>query len=115
MAPLTAFEDTERYLLKPLPTIAPECVTWSKVRVHGDCHIQFEQCRYSVPYQSVHDTLWLRASPTSIALYKDQERIAIHPRLIKQGDQHTLDEHLPPNALAFKMRDPRCNSYWRGL
>ncbi len=105
--PLKRFADTEQHLLKALPDVPPELAVWVKVKVHGDCHIQFEQCRYSVPHTLVHQSLWLRASDTSVRIYQAHELKAIHSRLKHPGDRSTLDDHLPPNALAFKMRDPQ--------
>ncbi len=105
--PLKRFTETEQHLLKPLPDVPPELAVWAKVKVHGDCHVQFEQCRYSVPYTLVHQSLWLRASDTTVRIYQAHELKAIHARLKHPGDRSTLDEHLPPNALAFKMRDPQ--------
>ena len=106
-APLKRFADTEQHLLKALPEVPPELAVWAKVKVHGDCHVQFEQCRYSVPYTLVHQSLWLRATDTSVRIYQAHELKAIHPRLRHTGARSTLDEHLPPNALAYKMRDPQ--------
>ncbi|MCP4237994.1 MAG: IS21 family transposase, partial [Aestuariibacter sp.] len=40
-------------------------------------------------------------------IYQAHELKAIHSRLKHPGDRSTLDDHLPPNALAFKMRDPQ--------
>jgi transposase len=105
--PLKRFAETERHLLKPLPDVPPELAVWAKVKVHGDCHVQFEQCRYSTPHTLVHQSLWLRASDTSVRIYQAHELKAIHPRLKHPGDRSTLDAHLPPHALAYKMRDPQ--------
>lgn len=102
--PLTLFE-TERHLLKPLPDNPPELAVWEKVSVHGNCHVQFLKCHYSVPFRLVKQTLWLRACETTIRLYKDHELVAVHPRLFKHGSRHSLNEHLPPNALAYCMQD----------
>lgn len=105
--PLKRFADTEQALLKALPQVPPELAIWAQVKVHGDCHVQFEQCRYSTPYTLVHQSLWLRATDTSVRIYQAHELKAIHPRLQHAGARSTLDEHLPPNALAYKMRDPQ--------
>ena len=105
--PLKRFVETEQLLLKALPDVPPELAVWGKVKVHGDCHVQFEKSRYSVPHPLVHQSLWLKASDTSVRVYKDHELQAIHPRLKYPGERSTLDEHLPPNALAYKMRDPQ--------
>lgn len=102
--PLELFE-TERHLLKPLPDKPPELAVWEKVSVHGNCHVQFLKCYYSAPYRLVRQELWLRASETTIRLYKEHELVAVHPRLFKPGSKQSLNEHLPPNALAYCMRD----------
>jgi transposase len=105
--PLSRFAETERHLLRPLPDIAPELATWAQVKVHGDCHVQFEKCRYSVPYRLVRQRLWLRASETTVRLYHETDLVATHGRLFKPGSRATVDEHLPPEAIAYKMRDPQ--------
>jgi transposase len=105
--PLSRFAETECHLLTPLPDIPPELATWVKVTVHGDCHVQFEKCRYSVPFRLVGRTLWLRASQTTVRIYHDVHMVAVHSRLYKPGSRHTVDDHMPPEAIAYKMRDPQ--------
>lgn len=105
--PLTRFADTECHLLKPLPNVPPELATWTSVKVHGDCHVQFEKCRYSVPYRLVGQTLWLRASETTVRIYQNLQMVAVHARVFRPGSRHTLDEHRPPEAIAYLMRDPQ--------
>lgn len=102
--PLSLFE-TERHLLKPLPDHPPECPVWQKVTVHGDCHISWLKCRYSAPWKLARQILWLRATETTVRLYHNHELVAVHPRLFTLGARRTLDEHLPPNALAYAMKD----------
>ena len=105
--PLNRFAQTERHLLTPLPDIPPEEASWTPVKVHGDCHVQFEKCRYSVPFSLVRRDLWLRAGPTTVRIYKDQQLVAAHSRLHNPGARSTVDDHLPPDARAYKMRDPQ--------
>ena len=105
--PLTQFVETERYLLQPLPDRPPELVVWKKVGVHADGHVQYDHCLYSVPYTLVGQSLWLRAAETTVRCFRDHELVAIHPRLYRRGSRSTLDEHLPPEALAYKMRTPQ--------
>lgn len=102
--PLSRFE-VERHVLIPLPAQPPELAVWEKVSVHGNCHIQYLKCYYSAPFRLVKQELWLRASETTVRLYKEHELVAVHPRLFKHGTKHSLNEHLPPNALAYCMRD----------
>jgi len=102
--PLVLFE-IEQPLLKPLPNHPPEFAVWEKVKLHGDCHVQYKKCRYSGPYRLARQELWLRATDTTIRLYFNHQLVALHPKLEIPGTKHTLPEHLPPNALAYSMRD----------
>jgi len=105
--PLTRFTETEKHVLKPLPDSRPELASWNKVKVHGDCHVQHEKCRYSVPYLLVGKALWLRAAETTVRVYQNQEMVAIHPRLVRPGQRSTVPEHLPPEAQAYRMQGPQ--------
>lgn len=102
--PLILFE-IERNTLRPLPDKPPELAVWEKVKLHGDCHVQYLKCRYSASYRLVRQELWLRATETTVRLYHNHNLVALHPRLFKPGTKNTLDEHLPPNTLAYQMRD----------
>ena len=104
--PLVRFE-IEKPLLKALPAAAPELAEWAKVKVHRDCHVQFEKCLYSVPFKLIGQSLWLKATPVTVRLYRDHELIAVHSRHFRPGSRATLDDHLPPEAIAWKMRDPQ--------
>ncbi|MFC1666009.1 IS21 family transposase [Pseudomonadota bacterium] len=103
--PLTLFVD-EKPLLKPLPIVPPESVVWAKVKVHRDAHVQFDKCLYSVPYRLIGHTLWLKAAAYMVRIYQEHRLLAVHPRVFIPGSRRTLDDHLPPNALAYKMRNP---------
>ena len=60
---------------------------------------------YSAPYQLVHQSLWLRATETTVRLYDEHTLVAVHPRRFKAGSKSTIEKHLPPNALAYCMQD----------
>jgi len=105
--PIKLFNETERHLLKPLPDRPPELSSWAKVKLHGNCHVQFEKCFYSAPYRLVRQELWLQATENSIKLFKDHQLIAVHPRMKQPGQKSTCNDHLPPNAQAYLMRDPQ--------
>lgn len=104
--PLTRFA-IERDWLSPLPACPPEVATWAKVKVHRDAHVQFTKCLYSVPFRLMGQTLWLKATPATVRIYRDHELVATHPRLFKPGARSTIDDHMPPQALAYKLRDPQ--------
>ncbi len=105
--PQKLFNDTEKHLLKPLPGRAPEQSYWAQVKLHGNCHIQFEKSYYSAPYRFVRQELWLQATEHSIKIFKEHQLVAVHTRQKQPGKKSTCDDHLPPNALAYKMRDPQ--------
>jgi len=105
--PLTLFADSEKTLLKPLPDVPIELAAWCQVKLHGNCHAQFEKCSYSAPYTLVHQSLWLRATDNTVKLYHNLKLVAVHPRLKKPGARSTVDEHLPPEAIAWKLQDPQ--------
>ena len=104
--PLSRFE-IEKPLLKPLPAVLPELAEWAKVKVHRDSHVQFEKGLYSVPFRLISQSLWLKATPVTVRIYRDHELVAVHARLFRPGSRTTLDDHLPPEAIAWKMRDPQ--------
>lgn len=104
--PLTRFAEIERHLLLPLPDVFPVLAEYKKVKVHGDCHVQFEKRLYSVPYKHVRRELWLKATETTVQIELDHELIATHRRLDRPGDRSTIVEHLPPDAIAWRMQDP---------
>ncbi len=105
--PLTRFTETEQHLLKRLPDRPPELATWTKVKVHGNAHVQFEKALYSVPFRLIRQHLWLRATDTSVSVFRDHQLVATHTRLHRPGQRSTLDDHMPPEALAYKLQDPQ--------
>ena len=105
--PLKMFNDFEKTLLQPLPAIAPECPVWVKAKLHGNCHVQVNKCHYSAPYRLIGQELWVELAPRIVRIYRDHELVAIHPRKFKPGERSTTQDHLPPDAQAYFMRDPQ--------
>ena len=105
--PLEMFAETEKPFLKPLPDVPVQIATWTHVKVHGNCHVQFKKSYYSAPFRLVRQQLWLKATDTTVRLYKELKLVAVHPRLTRPGQYSTIDEHMPPEALAYKMQDPQ--------
>ena len=105
--PLTRFAEIERHVLHPLPDVAPEGGVWATVKLHGNCHVTYEKGYYSAPFRLVGQPLWVRATPSTLQIYHDHQLVAIHPRLSRPGDRSTLEDHLPPDAVAYFMRDPQ--------
>mgnify|MGYP005849789519 CR=1 FL=1 len=105
--PIKLFLDTEKHLLKPLPDRAVEPAVWEVVKLHGNCHVQFEKSFYSAPYRWVRQELWLQATENTIKIFRDHQLVAVHQRARRPGQKFTCDDHLPPEALAYKMQDPQ--------
>jgi hypothetical protein len=105
--PLTLFAESEKPFLKSLPDVPVELAAWCQVKVHGNCHVQFEKSYYSSPYRLAHKKLWLRATNNTVKLYDDLNLVATHPRLKKPGAYSTVDDHMPPAAIAWKLQDPQ--------
>lgn len=78
-----------------------------KAKAHRDSHVQFEKCLYSVPFKLIGQSLWLKVTPITVRVYRDHELTAVHTRLFRTGSRTTLDDHLLPNAIVWKMRDPQ--------
>ena len=105
--PLRRFVETEREFLRPLPTRPPELAVWARVKLHPDCHVQFENAYYSASFRLVRQRLWLRATETTVQLFRGHELVATHLRQFRAGSRSTIDEHLPPEAIAYKLRNPQ--------
>ena len=87
--PLTRFVETEREFLRPLPSRPPELAVWARVKLHPDCHVQFEKTYYSASFRLVRQRLWLRATETTVQLFRDLELVATHLRQFRAGSRST--------------------------
>ena len=96
----------ERPALGPLPDQPPETAVWARVKVHQDAHVHYGKCLYSVPYRFAGESLWLKAAPQTIRIYREHELVATHVRAFSPRARHTNPDHLPPNALAYQRRTP---------
>lgn len=105
--PLELFAETEKALFKSLPDVPVQLAVWAKVKVHGNAHVAFEKNLYSVPFRLIRQFLWLKATDTTVQVYREHELMAVHCRLQGAGRRSTLDAHMPPDALAYKLQDPQ--------
>jgi transposase len=105
--PLSLFAETEKQFLNSLPDVPPELAVWAKHKLHGNCHLQFEKAFYSAPFKLVRQELWIKASETTVKIYRDHQLVAVHPRLHKPGQKSSITDHLPPEAVAYLMHDPQ--------
>lgn len=102
LRPLEVFEAEERGALLPLPARPYVPVLWKKARVHTDSHIAFEKRLYSVPYRLLHQEVWICATPDTVIVYAENERVATHDR--RGPLRSTLDDHLPAGRVDYRHR-----------
>ena len=100
------FLSVDKPVLRPLPASAFECARWRKARINVDYHVEVERCYYSVPYVHVHKEADVRISERTVEIFLKGERIASHPRMHRQGQFSTLDEHMPSAHRRYKNRKP---------
>ena len=106
--PLEVFETEERLALLPLPNRPYEPVRWKQATVHRDSHILFDRRLYSVPWRLIGRTVWVRATPSTVEVHFDDERIATHRRN-SDGPRSTEDHHLPAHRVDLRHRS---RAYW---
>jgi hypothetical protein len=105
--PLDMFAKMEANALQQLPEHHVELAAWGQGKVHGDCHVQYEKCRYSVPFKYIHKTVWIKATEKMVFIYDAHELLATHSRGKVPGQISTIPDHYPPEGQAYLMQDPQ--------
>jgi hypothetical protein len=101
---------SEREAMLPLPDRRFELVTWHQARVHQDSHVAYDRRLYSVPWRLIGQYVWLRVTATTIVVYADDVRVAMHDRR-GHATRSTHDEHLPEDRAPWRHRS---RAYWEG-
>jgi len=96
--PIDLFNEVEARMLQPLPEHHVEMASWHQAKVHGDCHVQYEKCRYSVPHIHVRETVWIKATEKIVSIYDEHNLLTSHPRCRIPGQRATNKDHYPPAA-----------------
>lgn len=105
--PLVQYETIERAAMMPLADMPFEAVVWKSAKVHRDSHVVFDKRLYSVPWRLLGQSVWIRATPRTVDIYADDERVASHSR---RGPKRSTDEgHLPDGRRDFRHRT---RAYW---
>jgi len=94
------FEELEKVTLKVLPATAYEYAEWKKATVNIDYHVEFGLHYYSAPHQLARQKIDVRATATTIEIFKDSKRVASHVRSRLTGKHSTISEHMPANHQA---------------
>lgn len=93
----------EKPLLGPLPVKPYDTRILVPVLVTADARVRFETNTYTVPPDHVGERLVLRASPTSVCLYRKDREVARHPRC-RGRHQDVIDKAHVQAVLKMKTR-----------
>jgi transposase len=92
----SAFESIDRPVMRPLPPHRYQYCDWTRARVGIDYHAEFDHRLYSVPHPLVAARIEVCASVSTIELWHNGARVALHRRSYgPKGTAVTLPEHRP--------------------
>lgn len=93
---LTAFEEEEKFALRPLPQTQFKMATWKIATVQLDYMVSVENMFYSVPYEYIQNKVDIRLTKNIVEIFYKDSRIATHKRLYgKLGQFSTNRDHMP--------------------
>lgn len=95
------FESLDKPSALPLPEDPFEFAQWKKARVGINYHVSFDKHFYSVPYTLIHEELEIRATLSTVEIYKKGRRLLSHRRSYKDHGYTTVKEHMPPSHQKF--------------
>ncbi|MHB8879789.1 MAG: IS21 family transposase [Myxococcaceae bacterium] len=108
------FDRVEKAALRPLPAEPFVYGEWKEVRVNIDYHVEFDHHFYSAPYTLVHEGLDVRATATTIELFRHNERLTSHARSFVRGKHTTKPEHMPKAHQKHLEWTPSRIVHWAG-
>lgn len=96
------FEQVDQSVLKPLPAQPFVFGQWKSAKVNLDYHIEVEGHYYSVPYPLVGQGVQVKTSEQLVEIFHQHQRVACHERSRVRYRHTTVDDHMPPEHLAYK-------------
>lgn len=94
------YEQIDRPALRALPSQPYELAEWKLSRVNIDYHIQIAYNTYSVPYQLVKQQVEARVTASTVEVFFESRRVAVHQRLHGKGQRSTQLAHMPASHRA---------------
>jgi len=91
----STFRAREAPLLRPLPAEPYAYRTRKLATVHIDYHIELCGHYYSVPYHLAREKVELRFDASTVEVYHEGVRVAVHVRSHARGRATTAEEHMP--------------------
>jgi transposase len=97
------FQSVERPYLKPLPTSSYEIKDYRRAKVQKIGYVYFspDKTYYSVPYRFIGMDTLIHYTGSTVEVYHDHQRIAIHKRNTAKGIYNTVKEHLCSTKKAY--------------
>lgn len=93
--PYDVLLNIERPALQPLPVSPFAFFNRSTRKVKPNCHINFENNYYSVPFAFVGKEVTVRWNDALVRIIAQGEQVAMHPRATGEGNYITERIHLP--------------------
>ena len=100
------FEALDCPALRPLPATRMSILRYKAARVNIDYHVEFEGHYYSVPHRFARAEVEIQAGATSLEIYREHRRIAVHPINPRRGAHTTTAEHMPASHRAHREWSP---------
>ena len=88
------FEELDQPALKALPNRTYIYKDFKDCKVNIDYHIQLEADYYSVPYQLAGKVVRARYTSTTVEIYHENKRVAVHQRGPGKGVAATISDHM---------------------
>ena len=90
------FQSIERQYLKPLPSVNYQIKEFKRAKVQKIGYVYFspDKSYYSVPYRYIGNQTTLHYTSTTVEVYYNHIRIALHKRSLVKGAYNTIKEHL---------------------
>ncbi len=89
------YERYDQPALRALPTERYEIAEWKEATVNLDYHVEYEKHWYSVPYELARESVWVRATATTVEVFSVGERVASHARSALAYKHTTNPSHMP--------------------
>jgi len=93
--PREVFDSEEKSLLRGLPKDDFKMIEGGSRKVYHDCHIFVKRNYYSVPFEYIGKEIEIELSKTLLKVYYNNKEIAVHPRILGEGQFSTVNSHYP--------------------
>ncbi len=111
----------------PLPDLLPDCRQTEVLKVHNDFAVRFDGNVYSVPPWAIGKHVILKADQSTVAVYYQQKKIAVHNRCWQRKERIETPSHkeqvkklrrklwLDKDIAAFSSLGPEAVAYLEAL